>query len=156
MRFLLPSLLLICVFSQPAGAQPAADRDAVLDAIRIFFDGFAAKDSTAMQQVTDPEGRLVVTSFNQGGNPTMRSFPMDQFIRLVASRDGAPVREEYWNPEVTIHDNLATVWTDYNLWVGDEIDHCGKDSFQLFRSMTGWVIIAIADTQRRDGCIPHE
>ena len=155
MKFLLLSFLFVAASSVQISAQPTADEEAVLGAIKTFFDGFAAKDSTAMQSVSDPEGRLVVTSFNQGGNPTMRSFPMDQFIRLVASRDGAPIREEYWDPVVFIHDNLATVWTDYNLWVGEEIDHCGKDSFQLFRSTTGWKIIAIADTQRREGCIPH-
>ena len=52
-------------------------------------------------------------------------------------------------------DNLATVWVDYNFYVDDAIDHCGEDAFQLFRAPNGWKIIAVADTQRTEGCGPE-
>ncbi len=51
-----------------------------------------------------------------------------------------------------VEDNLATVWLAYDFFVGDELDHCGEDTFQLARTSLGWKIIAIADTRRDEGC----
>lgn len=147
---LLPAALLLCIPS--ALAQPALT-DSPVSAIRTFFDAFAARDSTGMQAVTDPGAHLVITGFSADGSPVMRSLPMADLIRSIATREGPATVETWWNPQVERHDNLATVWVDYNLWVGDRIDHCGRDSFQLFRSPDGWRIIAVADTQRREGCI---
>jgi predicted metal-dependent phosphoesterase TrpH len=44
------------------------------------------------------------------------------------------------------------VWTAYDFHVNSRFSHCGYDSFQLTRTAAGWKIIAIADTQRREGC----
>jgi hypothetical protein len=149
-------LLLFPLVSPTAAGQTLTDDEAgALGAVRSFFDAFAVADSVGMQAVTDPSSRLVLTGSAADGTPTMRVFPMDEFIRLISSpREVQPV-ERIWNPQVAVHDNLATVWVDYNVWVGDTVDHCGRDAFQLFRSSDGWKIIATADTQRRDGCAPH-
>lgn len=80
---------------------------------------------------------------------------MTQFMEFMAGPRPEKIVETYWNPRIVIHDNLATVWLDYNLWIGDKIDHCGKDSFQLARFDSGWKIIAVADTQRTTGCEPR-
>ena len=56
------------------------------------------------------------------------------------------------DPEIRIEDNLAAVWLEYAFYVGDRLDHCGEDHFQLARTTEGWKIIAIADTQRSSGC----
>lgn len=126
--------------------------DEVMTVVEQFFEGFAARDSTVMANLSDPEGRLVITRFDEAGDPVVRPVSMPDFIRLISRREGPPIVETFWNPDVFVHDNLATVWLDYNLWVGDRIDHCGKDAFQLARYADGWKIIAIADTQRREGC----
>ena len=51
-----------------------------------------------------------------------------------------------------VEDNLATVWNRYAFYYDGQLHHCGVDSFQLARTMQGWKVIAIADTQRRQGC----
>jgi len=149
MKKILLSLLLALPVVAAVGQTP---EDEVVGVIETFFEGFAAQDSTVMRSVSDADGRLVITTSDESGNPVVRPIPMTEFVRLISRREGPPIVETWWNPDVFIHDNLATVWLDYNLWVGDRIDHCGKDTFQLARTADGWTIIAIADTQRREGC----
>lgn len=132
------------------------DSTQIMDAIRVFFDGLADQDSVAMMSVTDPGTRLVLTSSKADGSTLMRSIPIENFVGLIMSPQGDSLLETYWDPSVRVHDNLATVWLQYNFYIGERLDHCGEDAFQLFRSDEGWKIIAIADTQRRIGCTPEE
>lgn len=124
--------------------------------IHTFFEGFAVGDTTKMWSVTDRDARLVITSYTEDGAPAIRPITMTEFMDFMARPREEKIVETYWNEEVASHDNLATVWLDYNLWVGDNIDHCGKDAFQLARFDSGWKIIAIADTQRKTGCKPMD
>ena len=104
-----------------------------------------------MWEVTERGTRLVVTSSDAEGKPVMLAIPMTDFMKRVA-REGPPIREEIWDHEIRVNDNLATAWVSYNLFVDDKIDHCGEDTFQLFRGKERWIIVAIADTQRRHNC----
>jgi hypothetical protein len=134
----------------------ASDHDAVMATIEGFFEGFAEQDSTKMHRYMDPDGRLVTTGSDQAGRPVMRAFRAGDFLQMLLGPRQQPIRETIANPEIRVVDNLAAVWVDFNLWVGDEIDHCGVDHFQLFRSPEGWRIVATADTNRRTGCVPFE
>jgi hypothetical protein len=40
----------------------------------------------------------------------------------------------------------------YELLAGGEFSHCGVDALQLFKSASGWLVVQVADTQRRQGC----
>lgn len=148
--------LFIKLFIIPVDAS-AQDSDSlqVMQVIKVFFDGLAEKDSTAMLSVTDPDTRLVLTSSMVDGTPVMRALDIQQFVQIVSGEEGPDMLETYWSPTIRIHDNLATVWLNYNFYVNDQLDHCGEDAFQLYRSTAGWKIAAIADTQRRTGCIPE-
>ncbi len=152
-RFFLLIVPVLLVLPQIGQSQSTSDEEAIMETIATFFKGFAAKDEQVMRSVTDPGARLVITAADSAGVPVMRPVTMDEFFGFITNSQREIV-ETYWDPEIYVHDNLATVWMDYNLWVGDVIDHCGKDNFQLFRSPDGWRIIAIADTQRKEGCKP--
>ncbi len=153
-RLTLVSSLLLLVAAMPANAQHS-DHEDVMAAIDTFFEGFAEGDSTKMYSVVDRSSRLVITFDGEDGKPGMRPISMEEFIPMIVRPRETAIKETYWAPEIRIEENLATVWLEYNLWTGDEIDHCGNDHFQLFRSTDGWKIIAIADTQLREGCEPH-
>lgn len=162
--FILILLSLVIYPVTSAAAQSDTEAD-VMAVINRFFHAFAERDSARMAAEVDMDGRLVITAFTPDGAPFIRPIPMRSFIPSIANRQGPPIEETIWNPVVEIHDNLATVWVEYNLWVGDAIDHCGKDAFQLARfpadadeaaeaaaGEAAWKIIAVADTQRREGC----
>ena len=144
-------LTLFCLIGN-VHAQSSAEE--IMKPIHIFFEGFAEGDTTLMWSVTDRDARLMITGFDEDGGPQIRPIPMTQFMQFIAQPQEEKIVETYWNEQIEYHDNLATVWLDYNLWVGDKIDHCGKDAFQLARFKSGWKIIAIADTQRKTGCKP--
>ncbi len=142
----------------PAGTARAQQttHEEVMATINQFFEGFAAGDTTLMWPTVDRAARLVLTSSDANGDPTMAVLSMDAFMMAMARPRQETVREVIWDPDIRVEDNLAAVWVRYNVQAGDRIDHCGVDHFQLARTAEGWKMIAIADTQRRSGCTPHE
>ena len=150
---LLSVATLVIMATQPNDARAQeTDEEAIIRLVDEMFEALAAKDTAAMRAMMVPGTRLVITTFNQAGDPVYGSVSLDQLFASLAS--GPPMREDTFNPEVMIHDNLASIWVDYDFWVGDTLDHCGKDNFQLARDGEGWKFIALADTQRREGCVP--
>ena len=83
----------------------------------------------------------------------MQREPIGNFVTAIA---GAPpgrlLDERTYNPEVRIDANLATVWAEYDFYLGDQFSHCGVDQMTLVRTAAGWKIVALADTRRREGC----
>lgn len=130
------------------------DRAAVLAVVRTTFDAMRARDTALMRSVMDSGARLVTTA-SRDGSPIVRGSDMSSFIRAIG---GATVKldERIFEPEVRITDNLATVLVRYTFRANEQLSHCGYDAFQLARTTTGWKIIAIADTQRREGCTAFE
>lgn len=128
-----------------------SDHKAALEAIRMFFEGLTTQDTALMASVLEDGARLVQT-LTVEGQPTIRTVPMKEFVDRIGGHEGEALLERYWAPEIRIEDNLAAVWLEYAFYVGDRLDHCGEDHFQLARTTEGWKIIAIADTQRSSGC----
>jgi hypothetical protein len=136
--------------------EPFDDESRVLAAIRKLFDGITAKDGEAMRSVLDRDARLVRTE-TRNGAPRTRPMSAADFTTRILEQEGPALREKIWNPEVRVRDNLATVWVPYAFYVGDRLTHCGEDAIQLAKTdlgWPGWKIIAIADTQRTEGCSP--
>jgi hypothetical protein len=62
-----------------------------------------------------------------------------------------------WNPTVLQDGDLAEVWASYAFYIGKTFSHCGVDSFQLLKEETGWKIIHLNYTRRKNDCsIPKE
>jgi hypothetical protein len=151
MQRLLHYLAAALVMALPAtGLAQTEDEVAILETIDLMFEGLAARDTSTMASVLEPDARLIVTA-TQDGVPVFRAVPMPQFLGGIAS-DGPAIREEYTDPLIVVRDNLATAWVSYTFYVDGEISHCGEDAFQLVRTTSGWIIVAIADTRRRVGC----
>ena len=145
------TLALALVLTLPGFANAQTeDEVAILRTIDLMFEGLAARDTAKMASVLDPNAQLVVTA-TQDGNPVYRAVSMPQFLGSIA-QEGPPIREEYADPQIVVHDNLATAWVSYTFFVDGEISHCGEDAFQLARTSDGWRVVAIADTRRTAGC----
>lgn len=136
----------------PLGSLRAQDpAEEAVATVQALFDAMRTADTASMRELFDDGARLVMTFDNQEGEPVTRVASLDGFIQNIGAADGV-IDEQIWDVEVRVEDNLATVWNKYALYYQDELHHCGVDSFQLARTMQGWKIIAIADTQRRQGC----
>lgn len=149
---------LLLLVGVPLGAQTAtparsADEQAVLAVITRLFDAMRAGDSAGVRATFQPGAQLATPLVRQG-TPSLRVETVDDFAKAVGTPHPEPWDERTWNERVFIDGNLAVVWTEYALYVGERFSHCGVDAFQLFKGADGWRIFSLADTRRREGCTP--
>lgn len=152
---MLPLVLCALALAVPPIAPAQQPDPEIRRVVDRMFDAMRARDTVTLRAVFDTGARLMTTLNNREGKPTLRVSPIDRFIQSIGSAPAeTKLDERIYDVEVRQHDNLATVWTRYTFYAGERLSHCGYDAFQLFRSEQGWRIIAIADTQRREGCAP--
>lgn len=137
-----------CMFSSATPYHPP--KVEVMQTVHQLFDGMRKGDSTLVRS-TFHEGARLLTVVNQN-EPILHEGSVDKFVEAV----GTP-HEEVWDErishyEVHIDGDLASVWTPYTFYLGDQLSHCGVNAFQLFRSKEGWKIIQITDTRRKTNC----
>jgi hypothetical protein len=129
-------------------AQATTPEQEVLAVVNRFFDGMRAQDTTVIRGTLFGDVRLLTTGTNREGKLVARAEAMDGFIQSIPKIPGKP-DERISAPEVRVEDNLATVWTRYEFYLGDKYSHCGIDAFQLVKTESGWKIATIADTRRQ-------
>ncbi len=148
------ALIAACLFAVPSGALSAqeAGNEAVA-VVQQLFDAMRAGDTASMRPLFADGARLVTTSNDQEGIPQLHMIGIDQFVQgIAAGSANGVIDEQIWDVEVRVDDNLATVWNQYALYYQEKLHHCGVDAFQLAKTSEGWKILAIADTQRLQGC----
>jgi cyanophycinase len=135
----------------PIAPQDVRDVDAVIAAMNRLFDAMRMQDTAAIRAMSHPELRIFVPG-GTAESPTLRVSSVGQFIDQIAA---SPVLldERAVQPEVRIDGNLASLWTYYDFFRGDEYSHCGYDAFHFARADGGgWQIIGLSYTTRREGC----
>jgi hypothetical protein len=134
------------VLVSPVSAQSPGDE--ALNAVRRLFDAMRAQDTIALKANLHPTARLITTGTNQQGQPGHQFVPIEGWVRAIANARARP-DERIYDPEVRVDDNLATVWTRYDFFIGDAFSHCGYDGFQLAKVEGAWKVVHVSDTQRR-------
>jgi hypothetical protein len=131
----------------------AGDQADVIAVMERLFDAMRVQDTLAIRLLAHPELRIFVPG-QQNGEPTLRVSTLAEFIRGIAAST-VRLDETAVDPEVRIDHNLATIWTYYDFYRGDQFSHCGFDAFHLARGSDGWLITGLAYTIRQDGCRPQ-
>ena len=133
-------------------ADTAALRAEVLSVVNRLFDGMKKRDTALMRSLFHPSASLLSSSV-RNGTPTISTDPIDAWIGSIGQAPaGVVLDERLMNTVVHVEDGLATVWTEYELWIGDRFSHCGVDAMTLGKTGSGWKLLSIADTRRRTGC----
>lgn len=145
--------LLLPLFAQ---AQDLTKRTAVIATIEQLFDGMRAADSSMVRAVFHPEMRLHTTLIDEDGKPRLIEGNIDRFVTSVGQSEPGTLNEKIWSYDVQIDQNLASVWTPYTFFMGDQLSHCGVNTFQLFHGEAGWQMIQITDTRHSEGCRMQE
>lgn len=139
-----------------ARAQSADAKAEVMVVIKRMFDGMRASDSALVHGTFHPQLRMVTVG--KGREGTLRVSVEESpegFLKAIGTPRPAKLDERIWGERVEIDGALASVWVDYNLYVGDKFMHCGIDHFLLVRGDdAAWKIISLADTRRTEGCKP--
>ena len=152
---------LLLAIALAAGAVPAAGtaplhaqsaEDEVMAVITQLFDGMREGDSAKVRATLHPSVTAASVFTNRGGEPQIRQGNLEEWVKAIGTPRDKQWDERIWDPVVHIDGLLATAWTPYAFYVGDDLSHCGVNAFQLFHSAEGWKVIRITDTRRRQGC----
>ena len=135
----------------PAAPSRAADSTAVLAVVQRVFDAMRSRDSASLRTAFAADARMMTPGMRNGA-PAVSVEPVDGFIRAVGQPSDSTWDERLYNIELRIDGNLATVWTEYDFYLGSSFLHCGVDAFQLARFAEGWKIVNLADTRQRENC----
>jgi hypothetical protein len=109
------------------------------------------RDTTLMRAQLDPTARMIAITPEQ----KIATIDPSRWIGGVGKATGDAYDERIFDPEVRVDDNIATVWTYYEFWLGPKLSHCGIDAFFLAKTSAGWKVNQVADTRRKD-CTPRK
>ena len=137
-------------YSLPVASAQTAEED-VLAVVTQLFDGMRTGDAELLGSLFHSDALMTGTGMRDGSyNVTMN--PPDGWIESISSYTGGEIDERFYDPKVEVSGPLASVWTEYDLYVNGEFRHCGVDAFHLALSDDGWKIVHLADTRVTDGC----
>lgn len=150
------SLLSLVVFLagsvfQFANAQ-SEDETAVQETIKMLFDGMRTSDSSMVAKAFTKNAIMKTVTKDSLGQTVVQSGNLQGFLNAVGSPKERVWDEKIKSYDINIDGDLATAWTPYEFWVGEDFSHCGVNSFQLVRMENTWEIVYIIDTRRREGC----
>jgi len=153
------TLLLILLLSHSVFAQK--DK-AVKQVVDDFFVAMEAKDTLALDALMHPNCMLYSTKYDKEGkvkNEVLYKAALLGFMKRAIEKK-YKYDEKLWSYDIQIDENIATVWTEYTMFIGDNLDklsHCGTNIFNLMRNeQKEWVITSISDTRRKQDCIEEE
>jgi hypothetical protein len=143
------AFLALGALPRPVSAQTAEEE--VLGVVSSLFEGMRTRDADLLKSLFHPDALMTGTGLRDGSYQVTMD-PPDGWIASISSYSGGEIDERFYDPKVEVSGPLASVWTEYDLFVGGEFRHCGVDAFHLARTDDGWKIVHIADTRVQDGC----
>ena len=130
----------------------------VTSIIQELFDGYRAGDSTRVRAVftTNANAQTIITS-TEGEDKLSDVVSIDKFINYIGGGLEEVHDEKIWNLKIHSDEQLATVWTEYAFFLGENFIHCGTETFLLRKVNNNWKIFYLVDTRRNSGCkLPPE
>lgn len=119
----------------------------VMQPIHQLFDGMREGDGDKVRAVFGPDAIFyrAHAALRSGGTA-------EGFAKAVEQPREQVWNEQIWDVDIKIDDKLASVWTQFAFYLGEDLKHCGVNSFQLYHFDDGWKIIYLVDTYRDEGC----
>lgn len=143
-------LTLILTLSAKAFCQ--TDKDDIKKTIDAMFDAMRKSDSATLRS-TFAKGLVFQSVANKkDGSIVLSTESPEDFIRQIGSAHKEVYDERIAYGDIKVDGPLASVWTPYKFYLGQQFSHCGLNFFQLMKTTGGWKIIYIVDTRRKDNC----
>jgi hypothetical protein len=146
-QLLLP-LVFVCLYSLQSQDSAAP----VIAPIQQFFDGMRTSDTSLIKQTLYPGVSLKTVAATKEGTFELKDGDMDDFLNAVGTPHDKVFDERILSYDVKLDGPMASVWTPYRFYLGEEFSHCGVNVFQMIQTPEGWKIASIMDTRRRKGC----
>ena len=147
----------LMTFTMPALASTDDDHGEVLRTVQTLLDGWREADASKLEAVLHPGFREVTLHLEDG----KWNFYVEERERLVSTM--AKISKGAWDdqlidPQVHVDGPIAVVWSHYKFTVKSTrngvaraFTHCGIETFQLYRTESGWKIVNFADSHS-DNC----
>lgn len=146
-------LLIVLLTAVEVNAQTdSAEIKAVEKAVMQLFDGMRKGDSTMVRTAFTEHPQLSTTYIDQYGNPQVEGGELSGFLMGVGTPHDEIWDEHLLSIEIKIDDGIAHAWAPYIFYLGDKKLHCGVNSFQLVKTISGWKILSIVDSHREGNC----
>ena len=150
------ALTTITIFTAALAAMPLqaigqTPEEEVLAVVADLFEGMRRNDGDLLRSLFHADALMTGTGMREGSYQVDMN-PPDSWIESISSYTGPEIDERIYDPKVDVSGPLASVWTEYNLFVGGEFRHCGVDAFHLALTDEGWKIVHLADTRVTEGC----
>ena len=126
--------------------------------IQELFDAYRAGDSTRVRAVFTADAHAQSVSTNADGNDKLSDLmSIDNFIKYIGGGLSEVHDEKLWDMQIFADNQLATVWTKYAFFLGENFTHCGTETFLLRKVKGNWKIFYLVDTRQKTGCkLPDE
>lgn len=134
------------------GSSVQLEEDNIEQVIDTLFTGIKLGDSSMVSSVFHHDSRIQTIYSNKQNEPDLFEEKIITFLVAI----GTP-HEQVWNEQISnliilVDDNLASVWMDYSFYIDKDFSHCGVNAMQLIKTTSGWKILSIIDTRRKENC----
>lgn len=142
----------------PALSASAAttEEKSVLGVVQQLLDGWRNADASMLENALHRDFREVTLHLQNG---TWNSAVVDRatLIGLMARIEKGAWNDRLLKPQLHVDGPIAVVWSPYRFTVHyvengirHSADHCGIETFQLYRTDGRWQIVNFADTHSDD------
>ncbi len=132
-------------------------RDEILKTVTNLFDAMKAGDSAQAHSCFGKNAIFNTVEKDKTGKTFLNITQLPRFLNAIGTAHKEEWNEVMWNPTVLQDGDLAEVWANYAFYIGKTFSHCGVDAFQLVKEETGWKIVHLNYTRKKDDCgIPKE
>lgn len=149
---LLITTIFITALSGAVQAQNSPEQE-VRATIEQLFEGMLEADGEKISDSFLPDAIMQTIVKNEQGEVTVRNGSLEAFVNSIGSAEPGRLNEKIGGYQINIDNELASAWTPYEFYVGEQFSHCGVNSFQLMKTEDGWKIFHIVDTRRKDNCV---
>jgi len=150
-RIIIGALLGLFLFNTSSKAQD--DKQAIKDAIMTMFDGMRAGDSAMVHSVFSDQVIFQRVQENQQGVAGVVSSNFSSFLKSIGTPHDKVWDERIEFGNIEIDGKMASAWTPFKFFLGDQFSHCGVNVFKLYKSDEGWKIFHLVDTSRNENCV---
>lgn len=115
--------------------------------IHNMFDAMREHDGKKLLAQFAPSALLQ----RAGKGSEIKTNDLAKFADFVSKTDKY-LDEKLLSVNISISDNLASVWTPYAFYLDGKISHCGVNSFQLVKFEQTWKIVYLIDNTHGGDC----
>ena len=124
-----------------------ANEQEIMKPIHSLFDGMREGNGDKVREAFGPDA-----IFYRAHAELRPGSSAEDFAKAVEQPKDKNKNKKIWDVDIKVDDKLASVWTKFAFYLGEDLRHCGVNSFQLYHFDDGWKIIYLVDTYRDKGC----